>query len=499
MSKKSTEEKNTSQSNFPPVVAVLGHVDHGKTTLLDTIRKTNIASREHGGITQKIGASEIEVEHEGTKRKITFIDTPGHEAFYKMRGRGVSAADVGLLVVSSVDGVMPQTVESIKLLQDSKIPFIVVFTKSDDPKKLVDKAIKQLLKENVMLENYGGDVPHIEVSAKSGANIKELLDLVLLVFDVNPSTPFDSAQGKRPARSGPFMGIVIESILDQKAGPKASVIIKNGTLKIKDEIYADGVKGKVKGITSASGKNINEAGVGEAVEILGFQKVPSVGSVVSNTPKPSFAEALEGQGINQDEHLPQFPIFDQEDMLSIVLIADSQGSLEAIANSLPEKVKFVNQKTGDVEVSDVLFAKSTGAIVLGFNIKIRPEIVTLAKTEKVLVKNYTIIYEMITEISDFVQGKIEALQEEILGVAKILARFPFEKTEVMGVKVTEGRIAKGDKIRLIRNDTALGESRVNSARQGKDQVSKIEAGNEGGIIISPFLDFTIGDMVISHN
>ena len=193
--------------------------------------------------------------------------------------------------------------------------------------------------------------------------------------------------------------------------------------------------------------------------------------------------------------------FGEEDqnMLSVVLCADTQGSLEAITNSLPEKVRFIIKKTGDIEVSDVLFAKSTGAIVLGFNVKVKPEVANLARTEKVLVKTYTIIYEMIDEISDFIQGKIEALQEEILGIAKILASFPFEKTKVCGVKVTEGRIAKGDKVRLVRKDEAIGESHVNSVRKGKDQASKIEQGEEGGIILSPFLDFTIGDVLISHS
>ena len=245
MDKKSNNQKDISDKFYPPVVAVVGHVDHGKTTLLDTIRKTNIAVREHGGITQKIGASQIEIEsfdsaqdkHDGKVRKITFIDTPGHEAFEKMRGRGVAAADIGLLVVSSVDGVMPQTIESIKLLKESKVPYIVVFTKSDDPQKLVDKAIQQLLKEEVMLENYGGDVPFIEVSAKENKNIKELLDLILLVHDINPSTRF--------SRSGPLVGIVIESKMDQKSGPRVTVVIKNGILKLRDEIYAEKAKGKI--------------------------------------------------------------------------------------------------------------------------------------------------------------------------------------------------------------------------------------------------------------
>jgi translation initiation factor IF-2 len=492
MDTKTKDNKTDNKIFYPPVVAVLGHVDHGKTSLLDAIRKTNIAQGEHGGITQKIGASEIEIMHDGKKTKITFIDTPGHEAFYQMRGRGVQAADIGLLVVSGVDGVMPQTKESINLLKNSKIPFIVVFTKSDDPQKLVDKAIQQLLKEDVMLENYGGDVPFIEVSAKTNTNIKELLDLILLVYEIKKDAnfyPFNI--------TGPFMGIVIESKLDQKSGPRATIIVKNGILRQRDEVYSDsGAKGKVRNMLSDLGKPVSEASVGQAVEVLGFETVPTVGSVITNTPKN--VEPLEYK-----EEVSQNPVSpfteEDQDVLSVVLCADSQGSLEAITNSIPEKVKFLIKKTGDIEVSDILFAKSTGSIILGFNVKAKPEIMRLAKTEKVLIKTYSIIYEMLDEISDFVQGKLEALQEEILGIAKILAKFPFDKTFVCGVKVTEGRIAKGDKVRLLRNDEVIGETRINSVRQGKDQTSKLEEGLEGGIILSPFLDFTIGDMLISHS
>jgi translation initiation factor IF-2 len=483
------KKTNTIENNFPPVVAVLGHVDHGKTSLLDAVRKTNVVSREHGGITQRIGASSVEIVHEGKSRKITFIDTPGHEAFSKMRGRGAQAADIGVLVVSSVDGVMPQTKESISLLKESQIPFIVVFTKVDDPNKLVDKAKDQLLKEDVMLEGYGGNVPFIEVSAKTGLNVKELLDLILLVYDLKKAEISSSSEGELKA-------IVIESKLDQKKGPLASVVIKNGTLRLKDELFSEeGKLGRVRNLVSAEGGNAKEATVGEAVEILGFDKIPSVGSTITAVP---LQEVEKEAQLNED--LPTSPFERQaDDSIPIVLAADTQGSLEAIKYSLPEKAKLVKEKTGDIEVSDILYAKSTGAIVLGFNVKTKPEIQNLARTEKVLVKGYSIIYELIDEVNEFVQGKLEALQEEILGIAKILASFPYEKTKVLGIKVSEGRIARNDKLRLLRNDEVVGESQVSSLRQGKEQVSKIEEGQEGGIILSPFLDFQVGDMILSHN
>ena len=481
--------QNQKSKHLPPVVAVLGHVDHGKTTLLDAIRKTDIAAKEHGGITQKIGASEIEVDHEGEKRKITFIDTPGHEAFFKMRGRGVAAADLVLLVISSVDGVMPQTIESIKLIKDSNLPFIVVLTKSDDPKKQVEKTKQQLVKEQVMLEGLGGDVPVIEVSARNGTNIKELLDLIILVFDIKFEANFYPF-----SETGDFMGIVIESKLDKKSGPMATVVVKNGQLKVKDEVYYGQSKGKVRNLLSAGGKRVDGISVGEAAEVLGFEKVPPVGSEVSKTPK-----AVELSYNQETTQLPESPFDEKTHYLNVVLVADNLGSMEAITNALPKEVKFISQKTGEIDISDVLFAKSSGAIVLGFNVRTKPEVVNLASTEKVIVRNYNVIYEMINEISDFIQGKIESLQEQIYGIAKILASFPFEKTKVMGVKVSEGRIAKGDKIRLLREDDVIGETKINSVRKGKESISKIETGEEGGLIASPFLDFTIGDMLISHS
>ena len=474
-------KKSEHPSEFPPIVAVLGHVDHGKTTLLDTFRKTSIAAREHGGITQKIGASSVEIEHEGKKRKITFIDTPGHQAFSLMRSRGAQAADIGLLVVSAVDGVMPQTIESINLLKATKTPIIVVLTKSDSPEKNLEKVKQQLLKNEVMLEGYGGDIPVIEVSARDGTNIKELLDLILLVFDFAGLT-FDREN---------FSGIIIESKLDERSGPRATMVVKSGKILIKDEVIAGVSKGKIKSLIDTFGKQISVAGIGEAVEILGFDKVPPVGSTVYIKGKEKEATVLEEMNLRTG--------IGEDAILSILIVADTQGSLEAIINSIPkEKINIVMAKTGEVTTADVLFAKSVGSIVLGFNIKVKPEVAKLAETEKILVKNYTIIYEMLDEIADVLEGKELSLQEQVLGEATVLAKFPFEKTQVMGIKVSLGRIAKGDRIRLVRGEETIGESNITSSRQGKDQVSKIEQGQEGGIIISPFLDFNVGDMIISH-
>src|SRR5258708_9783327 len=242
------QSKTTSQTQFPPVIAVLGHVDHGKTSLLDAIRKTNIASREHGGITQKIGASSVEIMHEGNKRKLTFIDTPGHEAFSKMRSRGAQVADIALLIISAVDGIKPQTQESIKIIKEANIPYIVVLTKSDLPDKNTEKVKQQLLREQIMVEGYGGDIPVIEVSAKTNSNIKELLDLILLSFDLHHELT--------ASVSAPLNAVVIESKRDAKTGPKATIVIKNGSVKIKDTLLADKAEARVKALITDEGKTV---------------------------------------------------------------------------------------------------------------------------------------------------------------------------------------------------------------------------------------------------
>ncbi|MDP2649377.1 MAG: GTP-binding protein [bacterium] len=522
---KKNDKISTNQANFfPPVVAVLGHVDHGKTTLLDTIRKTSVAQREYGGITQKIGASSIETTHDGIKRRITFIDTPGHEAFSAMRSRGTQAADIGLLIVSIADGVMPQTIESIKLLQACQTPFIVVLTKMDLPGLNIAKIKGQLTKEGMMFEGMGGDVPIVEVSAKTEKGIKELLDLILLVFDVQNSKPIqsDSKDAEKPDPKSSLKAIVIESKLDQKVGPKATVVVKDGTLNVREKVVSDNVLGKVKTIIDDKGVHLEKATIGDAVEILGFESVPAVGSIVQkkgemNTlvsprqpddssslaagPASQNSESVQSPSASQnsiDLSTPATPfVYAEEPTLSIIIVADTEGSLEAIDAMVPKGVFVVAKKTGDITSSDVLLAKSSKAIIVGFNSKIRPDALILSRTEKVLVKNYNIIYELIDEIKDVVEGRKQALIEEVLGEAKILASFPFEKTKVLGIKVLQGRIAKGDKVRLLRGDQKVGESNIASLRQGKESISKIRKGEEGGAILFPFLDFTIGDMLIS--
>jgi translation initiation factor IF-2 len=494
MDKANKNKQTISQQLYPPIIAVLGHVDHGKTTLLDAIRKTSIAAREVGGITQKIGASSIELIHEGKKRNITFIDTPGHEAFSQMRGRGAKVADLALLVISATEGLKPQTKESIDILKRTNTRFITVLTKADLPTKNVDKIKQELLARQVTLEDYGGEVPMIEVSAKTNSNIKALLDLILLVFDLHKSPQSDS----EISANAPLEAIVIESKLDPKTGPRATIVIKNGTIKVRDYIHADGINGKIRSIINDKGQSIKEASIGAAVEILGLEKVPGVGNIILHKTSTHLKQETQAPAPSLKREMV-YRKDEEEVNISVILVCDTQGSLEAIANALPKGVKIITQKTGEVSEADILHAKSTGSIVLSFNTKLRPEILKLAMTEKILLRNYTIIYEMLDEVKDALVGKLQAQMEQIFGRAKVLAKFPFEKTFAFGIQVIEGRVARGDMIRVTRNDTLLAENTIASLRIGKNQVSKVEKGHEAGILIASPIDIQVGDMIISHS
>ncbi len=470
---------------FPPVVTVLGHVDHGKTSLLDSIRKTDIAKKETAGITQKIGASSVETIFEGVKRKITFIDTPGHEAFSAMRSRGAKVCDIALLVVSAVDGVMPQTKESIEILRESQTPFIVVLTKSDLPNKNIQMVKQSLSKEGVLLEGLGGNVPVLEVSAKTDFHIKELLDLILLVFDtLNQS---DKILGNN------FKGVVIESYLDPKRGPVATVVIKSGSLALRDEIETEEVAGKVRILINDKLEHVERADIGEAVEVLGIEHVVKLGGLVFKKDHPrksTVPAAVSKKSLDSKSR--------ESAVIKIILRADTVGSLEAVTGLLPDSVFVVDQKTGEITDGDVGLAKSTGAVIIGFNTKVRKAVRKLASEEKVPIRDYTVIYELIDELKDAVEGKKLEEQERILGISKVLAKFPFEKTFVLGISVQDGRIAKGDRVRLERSGETVGESNVVSLRKGKESVSRAEKGEECGIVLSPFLDFDLDDMLISH-
>ena len=479
--------KNTTQ-NHPPVVSVLGHVDHGKTTLLDTIRKSSVASREAGGITQAIGASKIEVEHEGKKRFITFVDTPGHEAFSNMRSHGVSASDVVLLVIASDDGIKPQTKESIDKILASKLPFIVVFTKTDAPGANIDKVKQQLPKEGVMLEGFGGDVPSIGVSAKTGDKIQDLLELILIVFDY--------AEVKKD-KNDEFQGVVIEAKLDKRRGILASVVVKKGTINVGEIVYSLGKQmGKVKALIDATLQQVKEAQPGEAVEILGLTEVLPAGSLLESKQTALIkvkAEVAERAPMDLARLFAQ----NSQEKVPVIIKTQTSGEYEAIKGALPEDVEVIFEGRGEISTSDILLSRDFGAIVVGFNVDIEKQAKALAESNKTFYRTYRIIYELLDELQDAVALLQERAKRRVLGKSQILATFEGNEGQILGIRIIEGRVALGDKIVITRGEDDLGESKIMSLKQGKKDVKELARGTECGIMIDPTIDFTIGDMVLS--
>ncbi len=479
-----------SEQTRPPIVTILGHVDHGKTTLLDFIRKSSVAAKEHGGITQHIGAYQTEF---GGKL-ITFIDTPGHAAFEKMRSRGASAADIAVLVVAIDDGVMPQTTEAIKHILAAKVPVVVALNKIDLPG--IDKNIqlpkikKQLSDQNILVEDYGGDVPIVEVSAKSGLGVDKLLEMITLVSEMNELKGDPSA---------PATGVVIEANLDKFKGPIATVLVKDGTLKKGEQVSIGGVKSKIRGMLDYTGKNLDSAGPSTPVEVLGLEVVPEVGGIVGEESRVKSLESREIQSLVERLRAGE------DKSLKLVVKADKQGSLEAIVNSLEKfneeerLVNIVSSGTGDIGEADIKMASSVKAIALGFNVKVAPVALRLAETEHVLIRTYNIIYELLDEIEDVIEGMIRpGAIEEVTGKANIIAEFPFGKAErIAGCRVLEGGFSRSSKVRIMREDQNIGETRLKSLRKVKEEVNRVDKGNDCGMIFDPPVDFQIGDVVES--
>ncbi|MBI2040179.1 translation initiation factor IF-2 [Candidatus Microgenomates bacterium] len=475
----------------PPIVTILGHVDHGKTTLLDFIRKSSVASREHGGITQHIGAYQL--EHDG--KLITFIDTPGHAAFEKMRSRGAQVADIAVLVVAVDDGIMPQTVEAIKHIQEAKVSMIVAVNKIDLPgidiKVSLEKIKKQLSDRDINIEEYGGDVPLVSLSAKTGEGVDKLLEVILLVAELH--------ELKGDPQTQP-VGVVIESNLDKFKGSVATLLIRNGTLKKGDQIMVGGVKGKVRGMFDWDGKSVESAGPSMPVEVLGLEAVLEVGAVLGEEVKSG-----QGKGKSETQNLVDRLREGGKKTLKVIIKADKQGSLEAIKTSLEkyneerEVVNFIFTGTGEIGEENVKLAATVGAIVVGFNVKVAPQTQRLAENEHVLIRTYNIIYELLEDIEEVVNTLLEVGQlEEVLGKANIIAEFPYGKAErVAGCRILEGTIAKGQRIRVVRDGTTIGETKLKSLRKVKEEVNKVEKGSDCGILFDPQIDFQIGDIVES--
>lgn len=467
----------------PPVVVVLGHVDHGKTTLLDAIRKTDVSGKEHGGITQSISTYLTKITRPSSLTKsITFIDTPGHEAFSAMRSRGAKVADIAILVVAANDSVMPQTVEAIKAIKMADIPYIVAINKIDLPEANVDKTVKDLSRHQVRLENYGGQVPFVKISAKKGDGVRELLDLTLLVADLAELTT---------DRQAPLEATVIESKLDKNRGPVATIVVKNGTLTVGQEIFIEGVKSKLRAIFDPEGTPIPQVLPGASAEILGLSPPPPVGAQIQTSPPD---KSLPTESLRKATRQSK-----QGVILNLILRTDTLGSLEAITAKIPDNLTVLSSGTGEITEADILLAKSTKAIVIGFNVKVGTSTLKLAAAEKVLVRTYKIIYELLEELADAATAILEPKEkEEILGQGQIIAEFPYEKMRVCGTKVLEGRLARADLVRVSRAGEMIGQSTIKSLRIGKQELTKVETPKECGVLLHPQLDFCLGDDIISY-
>jgi len=488
------QEKQT--FSRPPIVAVLGHVNHGKTTLLDTIRKTNVAAGEHGGITQHIGAYQVSIpvkEKSKENRYITFIDTPGHEAFAAMRGRGAVLADIAILVVAADDSVKPQTKESIVQIKSAGIPMIVALNKIDLPTALPDKVRADLAKNGVQVEGFGGDVPMIPLSAKKGNGVRELLDMILLVAEMKELTGDPGLA---------FEATVVETRLDKGKGMVATVVVKNGTLLNGDSLYEqDKQIGKVRAMFDENGIRVISAGPSKPVEVLGFTKLPSVGSQLFSVPHAPAVVSPSVQAPLGDADIPDFlkPIIEGEkENLNVILKTDTAGSLEAILASLDKKIVIVSCGVGAVNDADILLAKASHSFVIGFNTKISSSVEKLAQTEKVVVRSYTIIYELLNELAEVVAGIKEVLHiEREVGKGIVIAEFPFNGLRIAGIRVVSGRIARGDTIRIMRDEEEIAKVKIKSIRHGKEEVSKATEKMECGILFDKNVDFLLNDAIIA--
>ncbi|MDD4937541.1 MAG: GTP-binding protein [Candidatus Shapirobacteria bacterium] len=459
-----------------PIVAFMGHIDHGKTSILDKIRSTNVFSREAGGITQHIGAYQA--------KNITFIDTPGHAAFCHMRSRGTEITDIVVLVIAATEGIMPQTKECLELIKKANLPFIVALNKMDLEGASPDKVKGQLVEAGFTPEEYGGQTAVIPVSAKTGEGIDKLLEVILLNAEV---------MELKAEISAPLEAFIIESRLDKNRGPIASLIVKKGTLKIGDQVYADDILCKTKAMTDFNNQNIKSAGPSTPVEVLGFEQVPSVGSLVT------FQKGKVNQNITV---LDKTQIIDDEDhpKLKIILKADVQGTLEAIKNSFTDDVIILSDGIGAVTDGDVFMADTTKAQIFAFNVKTPPQILKLAENNKVKFFQSRIIYEIIENIQSQVLKLLEpTIDENILGEGIIKAEFKIDKVRIAGIQCTKGEISKNDLIHLKRDNKIIKDTKVEGIRQGKDTIEKIKIGNDCGMTFKPYVDFKLNDVIIAYN
>jgi len=474
----------------PPIVTILGHVDHGKTTLLDTIRRSRITAREHGGITQRIGGYEITTGIKGYDTdKITFIDTPGHEAFSKLRSRGATIADIAILIIDAKDSIKPQTIESIAHIKNAKIPFIVAINKIDLPEANPGKVMKDLLKHEVITEKMGGDVLALPISAKKGNGIPELLEALLLI-SADQKLEYDP--------KGETEAYIIESNKDTR-GVTASVIIKNGTISVGDQLYTSTGKIKVRSLISDSGKQLRTVIPSTPFVLLGFSDIPAIGTILTSQKQEITKAELSTDTSKPFDMASLFQKKEETNKLSVILKAESQGTLEAIVEALKknDNISIVLEAVGDIHKSDIFLAKTTKAIVIGFSVKVIKDVKDLAKQEKVIIKTYDVIYELLEEleeVSDIMQEKIEH-EKNLKAQAKILATFIIEGEKVFGGLITKGKVNLGDTAEIYRNNKLIGNSKLVSLRIRAKKVQEVKKDQECGMQFAPEVDIKEGDVI----
>lgn len=480
------------QENRPPIITIMGHVDHGKTTLLDYIRNTNVTAREAGGITQHIGAYSI--NHKGSD--ITFIDTPGHAAFNKMRERGAKITDIVILVVAANDGVKPQTIESIRHIKNANVPVVVAINKIDLPDVNLDIAKSGLAEHGLVVTDYGGDIETVEISAKTGKNVDKLLETIALMAELMELKADPQA---------PLNAIVIESSKDSKRGVVATVIVKNGTLATRQDIYTDTAEGRVKLLTDASGESLQEVKPGFAAEIIGFKDVPAVGSVVrdSGAEYPEVEEEVEEVDENPwgDIDFSQLVEAVDKPKLNLIIKADVEGTLEAILQVIDEdSTNLISSGVGEVTERDIELAETSGALIISFHTKVPGKIKRLAKDAGVKIKSYDIIYKLIEDLQKQMLKLLEpTIDEVVLGEAEILQIFEMNGEKIAGCKVKTGELKKTDKFHLKRDGEIILDPTPKSMMHGKEEISSVKAKNEFGITFrNKKIDFRVGDILVAY-
>jgi len=490
-------------SERPPIVTIMGHVDHGKTTLLDAIRTTNVTAQEAGGITQHIGAYQVEIKG----KKITFLDTPGHAAFTSMRARGAQVTDITILVVAADDGVMPQTIEAINHAKAANVPIIVAVNKIDKPDANIDRIKQELTEHGLVAEEWGGDTIFVPISAKQRTNLEDILEMILLVAEVQ--------ELKASAASRP-RGTVIEAELDKGKGPVATLLIQDGTLRVGDIVVAGTTYGKVRAMVNDRGRRVKDAPPAMPVSILGLSEVPSAGDtfvvydderkaakLVEKRVAKVRAEALGAQTrVTLDDLFSKIKEGEMKE-LNVILKGDVQGSVEALRGSLEKievegvRVKVVHQGVGAINESDVILATASNAIVIGFNVRPNPSAEKMAESEKVDLRLYRVIYNAIEEVEAALKGMLDPVfKEVVLGRAEVRQTFKVSKVGMIaGCFVTDGKLVRNAEARVIRDGIVVFEGKFDALKRFKDDAKEVATGYECGVTIEKFNDIKEGDII----